>query len=115
MIRRVPHYLSPGLPVGSEQEDVLRLTRLVTDLSRYARGETPSESELRSAPLIDQWRPVIDVTAIRFAGRISDHPLVFGPDGFTSRIYAIDPGGRWVRTYTRLWRTGAPVIDAPGT
>ncbi|MBB3952614.1 DUF6634 family protein [Aureimonas jatrophae] len=101
-----PGYLVPGLPVGSEGEDVLRLTRLVADLARYAGGTPPSVAELTDAPSIDDWAFVEDPSALRLSGRISGHPLIRGPTAVTSRIHGLDPNLRWVRTYSRLWRLG---------
>ena len=96
-------YLAPGIPPGAERDDVRDLESLAADLDRYRQGSGPSSEELAAAPRIDDAVLIPDLTAWRLSGRVSCHPRIADGIAATSRIYAMDLHGTWVRTYSRLW------------
>ncbi|MEE2950943.1 MAG: DUF6634 family protein [Pseudomonadota bacterium] len=95
-------YIAPGIPVGSEEDDIVRLERLATDLRRYAAGNGPTDAELAAAPLLTVVATVPDMSTMRIVGSVAGHPLCGSGIVMTSRIYAIDRSGSWARSYSRL-------------
>lgn len=78
--------------------------RLAEDLERVARGEHPTEEDLRDAPLLMEW-------TVRFApgphlsGIVLGHPWI--PDGSicrTSELFTFDPTTGYARTLSRFYR-----------
>jgi hypothetical protein len=86
-----------------------RLRSLADDLESYAHGVRPSDDDLRDAPLIDAYAPLIVPTAA-LVGLVTDHPLKPGRDRqiATSGLWAIDPSHGWARTLSRYYRLGRP-------
>ena len=111
-MRRFP-YDAPGIPGGSELQDIRTLGRLVADLARYAGGGGPTPEGLSAGPLIAKPSAIVDASAWRLAGLVCGHPNVGPGPAMTSRIYAIDPGRHWARRYSRLWRIAgaSPTVD----
>ncbi|MCE7028096.1 DUF6634 family protein [Jiella avicenniae] len=107
-------YQAPGILLGAEAEDRRTLQNLVDDLHRYAAERGPTPEELAAAPLISDVVLVADPVAVRLAGIVTGHPLVGPGRAVTSRIYAIDPQARWVRSYSRLWRVDGLCFDQFG-
>ena len=97
-------YDAPGIPLGAEHDDIQTLKELAEDLRRYAETGGPSAAELAAAPLIAPAAIIPDATAFRLVGDVSGHPRVGPGQAATSRIYAIDRHGMWMRSYSRLWR-----------
>lgn len=89
--------------------EAARLERLAADLNRLANDAAPSDAELLSAPVLNEWR----FHSIRIAGLTglsAGHPRL--PDGpiFTTEVWAIDRTAGWARTLSRWYRlrTEAP-------
>ncbi|WP_420844857.1 DUF6634 family protein [Jiella avicenniae] len=104
-------YEAPGIALGGENADIETLKELAEDLRRYAETGGPSAAELAAAPLIAPAAIIPDATAFRLVGDVSGHPRIGPGQAATSRIYAIDRHGTWVRSYSRLWRLAA---ELPG-
>ncbi|WP_152048508.1 DUF6634 family protein [Aureimonas psammosilenae] len=101
-------YDVPGIPPCFETRDLECLERLLADLRTYAAGQGPSSDDLEAAPLVDAWITVPDRTSIPIGGMVSSHPILPDRAAVTSRVFAMDHERRWIRTYSRLWRLGAP-------
>ena len=91
------------------------------EVKSYLRGEIPPPPELARAPLLENWRAVI--TQFRDAGdplrmvlvltgRVVGHPRL--PDERTirtSQLIWLDRQRKWARTWTWVYRLGAPAGD----
>jgi hypothetical protein len=81
-----------------------RLGKLAEDLERIARGEHPSSSDLRDAPILFEWRVYI-APIPHLVGLVHGHPHL--PDGgicHTSELYTFDPDVGYARTLSRFYR-----------
>jgi hypothetical protein len=81
-----------------------RRQRLLADLQRLSNGWRPSENDLASAPLLQDWYLALYPGSDDFClcGRVSGHPRL--PDGVitTSPIMAADfVAGGWARPQRR--------------
>jgi hypothetical protein len=92
---------------GNILHDVTLLKQLAADLERIARGESPSEAELSSAPLLQGWRRAASPMPC-FVGHCSDHPHLIGPFVITSDTWVVAPDLGWARTLSRFYRLGRP-------
>ncbi len=89
--------------------------RLADALDRLAVDGGPTPTDLVDAPVIDGWRP-----AHRFApalfGQVTGHLLLpSSKPKVTSELFALDPDGRWARTWSRYYRLKAPIPSGPGS
>ena len=80
------------------------------DLERIKAGEAPTEADLAAAPSLHGWWPVTVQSngkpAIILAGIVTGHPRLHNGPATTSLVVALDPRGRWARTFSRWYRLG---------
>lgn len=79
---------------------------LADDLERIARGEHPTEDEMRDAPLLTDWRVYIFPLPF-LLGTVFGHPEI--GDGRicrTSELATFDPVAGYARTFSRFYRLG---------
>ncbi|QND71459.1 DUF6634 family protein [Tardiphaga robiniae] len=89
--------------VGSLLSDLERLT---IDIRNLDAGNKPSEQELRTYPIIDQWSLGFRPTTC-LVGAIYQHPILGNcSTAQTSELVFIDPDKRWARTWSRYYRLG---------
>jgi hypothetical protein len=82
------------------------LEKLTVDLRSLSEGRPPSEKDLQTCPLLDQWSfGFLPVPCL--VGAVYQHPM-FGtrPHVHTSELVLIDPHKRWARTWSRFYRLG---------
>lgn len=82
--------------------------QLADDLERVARGEHPTEAELRDAPRLTDWSLHLLPLPLPFlSGIVVGHPLI--GDGRlcrTSEVMIFDPAAGYARTFSRFYRLG---------
>lgn len=100
------------LPARTIPDLSAKLRTLADDLERIKAGEAPTENQYAQAPLIREWKTVVDATGLRLAGVISGHPRIRAGVGMTSQVWAADPHGRWIRTLARFYRLGEGLENA---
>lgn len=88
-------------------EHVGRLRGLAFDFDKIGKRSFPTDRDLASAPLIDNYALEL-VPRARLAGRVLGHPRL--PDGFvtTSEVWIFAGVEGWARTYSRFYRLGNP-------
>lgn len=93
---------------GGDADDVLAaLEALTRDIGRIRAGAAPSPTDLKGAPVLQDWSPAIRQT-VCMVGTVLAHPLIGdGRPITTSEVYAIDPLRGWARTYSRFYLLGA--------
>jgi len=82
------------------------LRRLADDLDRLAASGRPSPADLAGAPVLSNVRMGSNPNP-GLRGTVIGHPDV--PDGDyveTTDLYAVDPEGRWARTWSRWYALG---------
>ena len=82
------------------------------DLKRIGEGWTPSDEELRAAPLLDRWGLGVIEPVIAARGFVTGHPLV--EDGSKIEIGPVlvfQEDATWIRTLSRFYRLGRHVLD----
>ncbi|WP_175474377.1 DUF6634 family protein [Thalassobaculum litoreum] len=84
-----------------------RCERLLTDLKAIREGTGPSEAELATAPLIDQFSKVYAPVPC-LTGFIHGHPGIPDGPGRTSDLWVVAPDQGCVRTLSRYYRLGQP-------
>jgi hypothetical protein len=70
-------------------------------------GYSPSEDDLREAPVIDEWVAIITDGNPSLYGKVYGHPSI--PNGhrtLTSSLLAVHVAGGWARTYSRWYQLG---------
>ena len=83
-----------------------KLDKLTRDLRNLSEGKPPSEQELQSAPLLDQWSFGF-LPATCLVGAVYQHPALGNrPHIHTSELVLIDPARRWARTRSEERRVG---------
>ena len=85
-----------------------RLHKLADDCAILAQYGTAPRSQLRTAPLLDRYLPVITSQGVRLIGHVSDHPVLGSRQVITSQLWFADPDRQWLRTLSRYYRLGAP-------
>ena len=83
---------------------------LAEDLERIARGEHPSDEDLRDAPKLSGWR-VFVLPIPHLIGTVVGHPDI--GDGRlcrTSELVTFDPFSGYARTFSRFYRLGLRMI-----
>lgn len=101
-------FLAPA-NIGSDLPNKLRA--LADDLERMLSGGFPTDAELKGAPILSDWTPVLSLLGLRFAGVVAGHPRLGNSYAVTSQLWAADPSGHWVRTLSRLYRLGSALPD----
>ena len=91
------------------------------EIESYLRGEPPPPAELARAPLLQGWGAVItrarsDAGRVRLlmvlTGHVVGHPhQADGRTIRTSEVIWLDRDRNWARSWNRLYRLGAPVVN----
>jgi hypothetical protein len=81
------------------------LEALAADLRRIGSGQAPTAEDLADAPLFLSYR-LAHRPATCLRGHAIGHPLVAGPDIFTSQLWAISTRHGWARTTSRFYQLG---------
>jgi hypothetical protein len=95
------------VPGGGTQRDRFRGAQ--DAINRLATGWTPGKDELRGAPTLTNWKPLVfSVGAFALRGIVHGHPIL--PDGrlvVTSLVIGYDGRlARWARTVSRWYVLG---------
>ena len=79
-------------------------------VAKITGGWRPADADLRDAPLIDRWIPLITEGGSVLLGEIAHHPIV-EPERrkATSMLLALDGSLLWARTISRFYRLGRPL------
>lgn len=77
------------------------------DVELYLRGRVPEATELRQAPLIDEWLVHIDNQSAGIVG------LVEGKRHRTTKLIWLDRNYGWARTEDLLYCLGRPTTQIP--
>jgi len=90
------------------------LENLTHDLRSLNQGKPPSEQELRSCPLLDQWSfGFLPIPCL--VGAVYQHPALGSlPNIHTSELILMDPARRWARTWSRFYRLGSRQLTEAG-
>lgn len=91
-----------------------RLQQLAEDCALLTQFGTASPSQLRTAPLLDRYRPVITSPGVCLTGYVTGHPVLGSRVVVTSQLWWADPKGTWVRTLSRYYRLGTPAPAGDG-
>lgn len=87
---------------------IARLRRLADDLDRVAAGVAPTADDLKTAPLLVDWRLMLTFTGLSLVGFVAGHPLLGSKHIMTSPLWVLDPDLAWARTLSRFYRLGVP-------
>lgn len=93
-------------PVPQLTSEIERLSCLLQDLERIRAGDHPDQSELASAPMIDNWS-LADRHTIALVGNVHRHPTI--PNArpvCTSDLWFVAPVLGYARTLNRLYALG---------
>ena len=75
----------------------------------------PSPDALARAPLLDDWRPLIDRDGAPLLwGKVSDHPELGSRRVITSQLIALNAEAGWARSLNRWFRLGQPSYGSAG-
>ena len=85
-----------------------RLRSLAEDAGRFEIDASFVPSLLHSAPIIDNYVPVVHSVGLVLVGEVVGHPHIWSRKIRTSQLWFADPGGQWVRTLSRFYRLGRP-------
>jgi hypothetical protein len=85
-----------------------RLRALADDCDRLELAQTVSPILLQSAPLLEDWVPVVTPEGVQLIGHASGHPIHGDRMVMTTPLWFADPEGSWVRTLSRFYRLGPP-------
>lgn len=84
--------------------------RLVADLKAIRDGVGPTEAELRTAPVIDQYE-LSARSAPCLIGELRGHPRIADGPSRTSDLWVIAPELGWARTFSRYYNLGRHVSE----
>lgn len=99
------------------KEDPLRtaslLRSLADDIERLSMFR-PTAEEIKSAPLISNWR--LGKRGVPcLLGRVHEHPVLGDREAVTtSELIALDASVGWARTASRFYRLGFPAMKGCG-
>ena len=85
-----------------------RLRELADDSERLAVARAVPPIRLQTAPLLEDWVPVLTAQGVHLVGQASGHPLLGDRRVITSPLWFADPAGSWVRSLSRFYRLGPP-------
>lgn len=85
-----------------------RLRSLADDTGRLENGASFVSELLLSAPIIDNYVPIVHSLGLLLAGDVVGHPQIVARRIRTSQVWFADPNGQWVRTLSRFYRLGRP-------
>jgi hypothetical protein len=97
--------LSPGAVTPAL---TAKLRSLACDLDRIAIAAAPTAAELSQAPLLVDWRIVLDSRGLALTGFAAGHPRLGARRVVTSQLWVLDPELCWARTLSRFYRLGVP-------
>jgi hypothetical protein len=95
-----PNAITPNL--------IERLRRLADDLERIAADQAPTSADLKHAPLLVDWRPILTHSGLSLVGFVAGHPLLGTKNIATSPLWVLDPELKWARTLSRFYQLGIP-------
>lgn len=84
-----------------------RLRSLAEDTGRFEIDASFVPGLLHSAPIIDNYVPVVHSLGLVLVGEVVGHPHISSRIR-TSQLWFADPTGQWVRTLSRFYRLGRP-------
>ncbi|MDH2329076.1 ATP-dependent Lon protease [Cereibacter sp. SYSU M97828] len=90
------------------------MTKLLSELMDLfeVTSKGPSPEELASAPLLQNWRPLLDMSGVVVLwGHVENHPLLGNDAITTSRLFRLDTEQGFARTWSRWYRLGTPFTD----
>ena len=85
-----------------------RLRALADDCDRLEFGRPVSPIKLQTAPVLEDWVPVVTPEGLRLIGYASGHPVHGDRIVMTTPLWFADPNGGWVRSLSRFYRLGPP-------
>jgi len=85
-----------------------RLRSLAEDAGRFESDAAFVPELLHSAPIIDDYAPVVHSHGLLLVGDVVGHPQFWSRRIRTSQLWFADPSGQWVRTLSRFYRLGRP-------
>jgi hypothetical protein len=94
--------------------DPFAMQLLARDLERIAQSNGPSSSDLRDAPVLNDWHVMLCQVPV-LVGNVVGHPD--RPNGaiVTSQLYALDYDSRaWARTMNRWYQLRDRKLGAGG-
>ena len=97
--------LSPGAVTPAL---TAKLRHPASDLDRIAAAAAPTAAELSQAPLLVDWRIVLDLRGLALTGFAAGHPRLGARRVVTSQLWVLDPELCWPRTLSRFYRLGVP-------
>lgn len=97
----------PSLDLNNVESNLPAKLRCLADDLELVMHVPMSPSELRNAPLIDDW-VVVTPIGVQLMGTVTGHPRFGNRPAVTSPLRVADPDGRWVRTTSRYYRLGVP-------
>lgn len=90
-----------------------RLQALANDCARLEHDTKFVAAKLHTAPLLENYAPIIGPLGIRMIGDVTGHPLFGTRSVITSQVWFADPEGHWIRTLSRFYRLGRPAASGP--
>ncbi len=105
--------IGPRAIAGDFLGELARAEELARDLARVSEGYRPSEDDLNSAPMLEDWALSLR-SAPCLIGRPSGHPYLRGPRPVTSYLFVHAPELGWARTWSRYYRLGRPGEQSAG-
>jgi len=79
------------------------LNKLADDLAGIVHGAKPTEADLESAVVL-QGSLLSECTVPCMIGMAHNHPILGSQVITTSQLFAADPHGHWVRSFSRFYR-----------
>ncbi len=97
----------------SSQDDLSDIAaqarRLADALDRLAADRRPSTPEMAGAPMLDAWS-MGSRRVPALVGTVAGHRSIAEARlTITSELFAIDPRGRWARTWSRFYWLADPI------
>uniref|UniRef100_E6VQ05 Uncharacterized protein n=1 Tax=Rhodopseudomonas palustris (strain DX-1) TaxID=652103 RepID=E6VQ05_RHOPX len=105
-------YMVTGrIPVPELRSDIERLRRLLEDLESIRRGDHPSAGRIAKAPVLNNWE-MAQRLELCLSGVVNGHPIITDDkEAYTSALWVISPELGYARTFSRLYKLGAPFAD----
>jgi hypothetical protein len=105
MLTRIYAFLDPArIP----HELPKRLQALARDCATLEHDVAFVSAQLRSAPFLDLYFPVVTPFGLKLVGEVTQHPSLGSRKIVTSQVWFADPEGCWARTVSRFYRLGRP-------
>lgn len=95
------------------ERDIERLANASRFLRDLGDGRLPGRMEIVTAPVLEEWM-LGAIPAPVYMGRVAGHPSITdGAVAVTSPIIVAAEEDGWVRTLSRLYRLGQPMLPKP--